>query len=256
MSYFGTLALTLFVYMNLWFGISVLKKKNDVADIAWGLGFVLLAWLSGFLSGSWDVRAVVVCALVSIWGIRLAWHIYQRNWGKPEDARYQQWREEWGKHVYVRSYLQVFMLQGVLLFIIALPVMLIQRGTGVPFGLLDVIGVLVWIVGFCFEAVADAQLAVFIKNPSNKGQLIQSGLWAYSRHPNYFGEVTQWWGIGILALSVPGSWIGLLGRLTITFLILKVSGVPMLEERMAKKPGFEEYKQRVSVFVPLPPNKQ
>lgn len=243
------------MYMSLWFLVSLLKKRNDVADVAWGLGFVLMAWTSFLLAGeSAGLRELLVCTLVSVWGIRLAWHIHHRNKGKAEDYRYLAWRQEWGKWFYLRSYVQVYLLQGALLFIIVLPVLLINKSAAAPLGVLDVIGVAVWLVGFYFEAVGDAQLARFISNPDNKGKLMQSGLWTYTRHPNYFGEVTQWWGLGIIALSVPGGWLGLVGPLTITYLILKVSGIPMLEKKMELHPDFASYKQRVSVFVPGTPH--
>jgi steroid 5-alpha reductase family enzyme len=146
----------------------------------------------------------------------------------------------------------VYLLQGLFLFLIVLPVLLINKTVGISVGILDLFGGTVWVVGFYFEAMGDAQLARFIKNPANKGKLMQGGLWAYSRHPNYFGEVTQWWGLWLVALSVPNGWFSIIGPITITFLILKVSGVPMLEKKMAENPEFAEYKRRVSGFVPLP----
>ncbi|MEI6345793.1 MAG: DUF1295 domain-containing protein [bacterium] len=255
MNYYLTLALLLFVYMSLWFVVSLVKKRNDVADVAWGLGFVLMTWTSFFLAGNSSVRGMLVGILVSIWGVRLAWHIHARNKGKTEDYRYLAWRKEWGKWFYLRSYLQVYLLQGVLLFLIVSPVLFINKNVGPDLGLLDGIGVAVWLFGFYFEAVGDAQLARFIKDPANKGKLMQSGLWAYTRHPNYFGEVVQWWGIWIVAMSIPGGLIGIIGPVTITILILKVSGIPMLEKRMEENPDFAEYKQRVSVFFPLPPRR-
>jgi steroid 5-alpha reductase family enzyme len=253
MNYYLILAVVVFVYMNLWFALSILKKRNDVADVAWGLGFVLVAWVSFFLGGHSGMRGLIVGALVSMWGGRLAWHIHTRNKGKPEDSRYLAWRNEWGTWFYLRSYFQVYLLQGLFLFLIALPVLLNNASSGIKIGALDVLGIAVWLFGFCFEAVADAQLARFIKNPTNKGKLMQSGLWAYSRHPNYFGEVVQWWGLWIIALSVPNGLFAIIGPITITFLILKVSGIPLLEKKMESRPDFSEYKQRVSVFVPLPP---
>jgi len=253
MNYLLTLALILFLYMSLWFVLSLAKGRNDVADVAWGLGFVLLAWASFFLGQSQDIRGLLVGLLVTIWGLRLAWHIHVRNKGKTEDYRYAKWREEWGKWFYIRSYLQVYLLQGFLLFLIIFPVLLINRSTGANLNYLDFIGVAVWLVGFIFESVGDAQLARFIREPSNKGRLMQGGLWRYTRHPNYFGEVTMWWGLWIIALSVPSGLYGIVGPLTITYLILKVSGIPMLEERMADNPEFAEYKSRTSIFLPLPP---
>lgn len=239
--------------MSLWFVISFIKKRNDVADVAWGLGFVLMVWTSFFLSGEFGIRGLLVNILVSIWGLRLAWHIHTRNKGMAEDYRYLAWRKEWGKWFYLRSYLQVYLLQGFFLFLIVFPVVLIHDNLGTALGVLDMLGVLVWFFGFYFEAIGDAQLARFIKNPSNKGTLMQSGLWAYTRHPNYFGEVTQWWGLWLVALSVQNGVFGIIGPLTITFLILKVSGIPMLEKKMAENPDFAEYKRRVSMFLPLPP---
>lgn len=252
MNYYVTLIAILFVYMSLWFVVSLIKKRNDVADVAWGLGFVLMAWVSFFLSGDAGARGLLVVALISIWGLRLAWHIHARNKGKAEDYRYLAWRKDWGKWFYIRSYFQVYLLQGVFLFLIVSPVLLINRSAGIALGLFDIVGVLVWLVGFYFEAVGDAQLARFIKDPANKGKLMQGGLWAYTRHPNYFGEVTQWCGIWLIALSVPSGWLGIIGPITITFLILKVSGIPMLEKKMEENPDFSEYKKKTSIFIPLP----
>lgn len=253
MNHYVILATVLFAYMSSWFVVSLMKKRNDVADTAWGLGFVLLAWLSAVLSEHVSVRGFLVTILVSIWGLRLAWHIHGRNKGKTEDYRYRAWREAWGKWFYVRSYVQVNLLQGVLLFIIALPVLVINLKTGSPFNILDVVGFVVWMIGFLFESVGDAQLARFINNPENKGKLMQRGLWAYTRHPNYFGEVTQWWGLWIIAISAPNGLLTVIGPLTITILILKVSGIPMLEKKMKEHPEFAEYQRRVSTFFPLPP---
>lgn len=252
MSSFALLAGILFTYMNVWFLISLLKKRNDVADVAWGLGFILLAWTSFALSPTATMRGLIAGVLVTLWGTRLAWHIHERHAGKPEDYRYAAWRAAWGAWFVPRSYVQVYMLQGALLFIIALPLMLINSSAGNAFGALDMLGVLVWLFGFCFEAIGDAQLARFIKNPTNKGKLMQSGLWAYSRHPNYFGEITQWWGLWLMALAIPFGWMSVLGPLTITFLIVKISGIPLLEKKMEANPAFAAYKKRTSLLIPLP----
>jgi steroid 5-alpha reductase family enzyme len=251
MNYYWLLALSLLGYMTFWFVVSVIRRRNDVADIAWGLGFVLLAWLSFYLSG-YSFKAILVTSLVTIWGLRLAWHIYHRNKNKPEDSRYLEWRNMW-KNFYLRSFFQVFMLQGVFLFLISLPVLFISRSVSYSFGLLEVIGFLIWLLGFYFESVGDRQLKDFISNPANKGKIMDQGLWCYSRHPNYFGEVTQWWGIFLIALSIPNSFFTIIGPLTITILILFVSGVPLLEKKYAGRPDFEEYKKRTSIFIPLPP---
>ena len=255
MSYFLVLASVLFLYMSFWFGLSLLKMRNDVADVAWGLGFVLLAWTSFLLGPAQSPRGFIVGLLISVWGIRLAWHIHTRNRGKAEDYRYATWREEWGRWFYLRSYLQVYILQGILLFLIVCPVLLINKSINTDFNYFDLLGVAVWLLGFIFESVGDAQLARFIKDPANKGKLIQTGLWRYTRHPNYFGEVTMWWGIWLVALSVPYGLFGIIGPLAITVLILKVSGIPMLEKKMSLNPDFAEYKRKTSVFIPWFPKK-
>ena len=223
MNYYTTLALVLFIYMSVWFVISLIKKRNDVADIAWGLGFIILTWLTFFVRDQESgLRGLLVGLLVTMWGSRLAYHIYKRNKGKTEDYRYLAWRQEWGKWFYLRSYLQVYILQGILLFAIVLPVLVINKNISSSLGMLDFIGLMVWVLGFYFESAGDKQLATFIKNPENKGKLMREGLWKYTRHPNYFGEVTMWWGIWIISLSADLVWFSILGPLTITVLILSL----------------------------------
>jgi steroid 5-alpha reductase family enzyme len=254
MKYYILLASAIFLYACIWFGISILKKRNDVADIAWGLGFVVLAWLAFFLSES-HPRALLVNALVTVWGLRLSWHIYKRNAGKPEDFRYLQWRNEW-KNFYVRSFLQVFLLQGFFLYLTILPVLFINHAAFTGFLVLDALGVTLWLFGFYFESVGDYQLKQFKNNPGNKGKIIDTGLWRYTRHPNYFGEVVQWWGIFLLALAIPGGWWTIIGPITITYLVRYVSGVPMLERKYKGNPLFETYAAKTSIFFPLPPRSQ
>lgn len=252
MSIFANIAGILFVYMNIWFVVSIFKKRNDVADIAWGLGFVVVAWSAFIMVGIFSWVAVMVNTLVTIWGVRLAFHIYIRHRGKPEDYRYVEWKKQWGRLFFIRSYIQVFILQGVLLFLIAVPVVYINIYSG-TFSIISSVGFIIWAVGFFFEAVGDYQLSVFIKNPNNKGNIMQSGLWRYTRHPNYFGEVTQWWGIFVVAACLPGGLVTIVGPITISVLILFVSGVPMLERKYIGNADFDAYKKRTSKFFPLPP---
>ena len=255
MNIYALIAAILFIYMTAWFVLATLKKRNDIADIAWGIGFVTVAWTSFFIVQTYQLYALVVNILVSIWGMRLALHIYKRNRRKQEDYRYLEWRNQWGKWFFIRSYLQIFMLQGSLLYLIALPIVFINRNAADVFSFFPVIGLILWGVGFYFESVGDSQLAAFVSNPENKGKIMQSGLWRFSRHPNYFGEVMQWWGIYVFALSFPNGWGLIIGPLTITILILFVSGVPLLEKKYAGRADFEEYKKKTSVFIPLPPKK-
>ena len=241
------------VYMTGWFIAAQIRGRNDIADVAWGLGFILAAAISLLAAGIYPLRGLLVSGLVLIWGIRLAAHIHSRDRGKGEDPRYRTWREEWGKWFVLRSFLQIFMLQGMLLLTVALPVVFINQAPPAPLGLFDLLGLAIWLTGFCFEAVGDRQLLTFIRDPANRGKLMTSGLWRYTRHPNYFGEVTLWWGIWLMTLALPGGWLTIIGPITITFLILKVSGIPMLEKRYEDRADFQEYKRRTSAFFPLPP---
>lgn len=244
---------TIALYMTAWFVVSKIIKRNDVADIAWGLGFVILAWVLYINRPSMQLSVALI--LVTIWGIRLSTHILLRNVKKAEDYRYQAWRKEWGKWFTLRSFFQVFMLQGLLLVIISAPVVFMGRNGTDSLGIVSFLGVVIWSIGFFFESVGDYELSKFIKDPKNKGEIMQSGLWEFTRHPNYFGEVTQWWGIWLVSFGSPWFFWGIIGPITITTLILKVSGVPLLEKKYEGNKKFEAYKKRTSKFFPLPPRK-
>jgi len=247
-------SLVLLFFMTMWFLVSVALSRNDIADVLWGAGFVLVVVSASLMVETLTPRGLTMALLVTIWGVRLAVRIYLKNMGKDEDFRYRKWREEWGRAFLVRSYFQVFILQGVLMLVVLTPVWyVIGRQQPVSPNILDVLGLLIWCVGFYFEVVADYQLDAFKKSPDNKGKILQSGLWRYSRHPNYFGEVVMWWGIYLMALPVTGGVYTAIGPAVITFLILKVSGVPLLEEHYRDNPEYQEYAERTSVFFPLPP---
>lgn len=246
------------VYMTAWFVVALVKKDNSVADIAWGLGFVLVAGVTLARGADPAARSVLASSFVFIWGIRLALHILLRNRKRGEDPRYAAWRAKWGRWFVVRSYLQVFLLQGLFLLIISSAVILINTSVSVsphPLGLLDLAGTVVWVVGFLFEAAGDAQLAHFKRDPENRGKIMNRGLWKYTRHPNYFGESLMWWGIFLLALSLPYGWTAVASPVLITFLLVRVSGIPMLEKKYAGNAEFQAYARRTSAFVPWPPKK-
>ncbi len=222
-------------------------------DSAWGLGFVLVGWFSFFLSGSDSRLQVAAAFLVSFWGFRLFWHVTARNLNKPEDARYVAMREKWGRHKTVKSFFYIFMLQGALLLLVSTPVIAIMNSTQPSYRPLGWLGLAIWVGGICIEMVADWQLRHFIQNKKrSKDDIMESGLWRYSRHPNYFGEIMTWWGSVIAAISVH-EWWGILGALAITFLITKVSGVPMLENRYSDNKAYQDYRRKTSVLIPLPP---
>ena len=243
-------AVAVFSYMTVIFALALLKKDNSIVDVAWGIGFILVALLTFFLEPGFTWRHILVTGLVCVWGIRLALHIYFRNKGRGEDFRYAKWRKEWGKLFVLRSYLQVYLLQGILLLIVSYPVMLVNRSKADRLTFWDVVGVGIWLIGFFFEAAGDYQLSEFKKNPSNKGKIMRKGLWSLSRHPNYFGEATLWWGIFLIALAVRNGWTAIVSPILITFLLLKVSGVTMLEKKYAGNQEFLDYARRTSPFIP------
>ena len=241
-------------FVTILFVVSVLVKRNDIADSAWGIGISIVALLGYFLHDSPSNFARVLLLLVLVWGIRLSVRIFLRNIKKSEDVRYKVWRETWGKWFYLRSYAQVYLLQGFLMIVVGYPMLHVGVfGGDAPLTVLSYIGIGVWLVGFLFEAIGDYQLDAFIKSKPEGGAILNTGLWKYSRHPNYFGEVTQWWGIWLMVLTLPYGYVAIISPLMITFLILKVSGIPMLEKHFEGNPRFETYKRTTSAFFPMFP---
>jgi len=252
---FTLAAAVVLTYMILVFLLALAKKNNGVVDIAWGLGFILVGSVIFALHGDGQPRQWLALTMVWIWGGRLAWHIFRRNRGKEEDFRYAAWRRQWGRYFVIRSFGQIFMLQGLLLLLVISPVLLIVGRPQPPLRLLDGLGILVWLTGFLFETIGDRQLTAFIKDPANRGRIMTGGVWSYTRHPNYFGEAALWWGMAILALSAPRGWLGLIGPMVITILLLFVSGVPLLEKKYKGRSDWEEYKKRTSIFFPWFPRR-
>ena len=250
-------ALVLFIYFTLVFFIGQILNNNSIVDIAWGLGFVVAAIFTFFSSGYYTLRASITIILVSLWGIRLAYHVAARNLGKPEDYRYVDMRKRWGKKfVRTKAFFNVYFLQMVFMYIISLTIITINKSNNESFNILDFVGILVWIVGYIFEVLGDYQLKMFIKNPSNKGKLMKYGLWKYTRHPNYFGEATMWWGIFLMALSVNGGVYTIVSPILITYLIVFISGVAMLEKKYKKREDFREYMKETNAFFPWFPKKR
>ena len=240
------------IYASLWYLAAQRLRRYDVADIAWGLGFIYLMIIARLSGNNLSLRGLWVQLFVTLWGLRLSLYIFFRNRGKPEDPRYRKWRNEWGTHAAIRAFLQLFLFQGILMVIILIPATYVLEYGGPDLKWLDVAGAAVFLCGFVAETVADFQKYRFKSNPLNRGRFISAGLWKYSRHPNYFGEVTFWWGIWLTACSVSGGWLTIWGPITITCLILFVSGIPLLEKRYEGNREYEAYKRRTSAFFPLP----
>lgn len=270
--------------------IGHLKKNIGIIDIFWSLFFVLgtyITFLVQFLVRITTERdgyltQIIILSLISIWGFRLSFHIARRNIGKPEDRRYAKFRETWADKYYLKTFLLVFMMQATWAFIIVSPIIFtnsLYETSSLPLPdnhwtigsfqlyypensvqiIPIIIGGLVWILGFYFEAMGDRQLRKFIKNPENKGKIIETGLWKYTRHPNFFGEMTMSWGIFVITLtfvdSNPLILITIIGSIMYTLLIRFVTGVPPLEKHMITKPGFNEYMERTRVIIPWFPKK-
>lgn len=240
----------LVVMLVLWL-FSLLLKDASIIDIVWGIVFVLVTWLAyAWTPQGYLPRKLLLGTLVTIWGLRLAIHIGIRNFRKAEDFRYARWREENGARWWWVSFFQVFLVQGFLLWIISTAI-LAAMTSGFPAILtpVDWLGALIWLFGFLFEAISDAQLLIFKSKSSNKDKLFAGGLWKFSRHPNYFGEALIWWGFYVIALAA-GRWWTILSPILMTFLLLKVSGVPMLERTLKSRPGYKAYMQKTSAFFP------
>lgn len=249
------LLVTIFIFMTYWYFMSTNIERVDIVDIAWGLAFIVTTVVSLIFNKNYFVENLVLQLLVLLWGLRLAIYIYIRNKDKKQDKRYQKLLKKW-KNKKSRIYLNVFMLQGFLALLISSNVWL--------FHILDVnkvrawnwIGILVWIIGFYFEAVGDWQLLQSKKNSKNKDKIMKEGLWKYSRHPNYFGEVTMWWGIFIYVLGSVPLWLAIISPATISYLIFGVSGIPMAEKFYKNNAEFKKYAKKTSKFFPLPPKRK
>ncbi len=238
------------------FAASIVLRKNSVVDPVWGIGFIVASVFSYFVYGHHSTPQLIATILVTLWGVRLSGRLLFRNWGKPEDWRYAEWRHKWHPQwFYARSLVQVFLLQAVLCFVIVLPVLFTNIIDGTEaFPAIFTLGLAIWTLGFFFESVGDAQLDRFIASKPKKGSVLDTGLWRYTRHPNYFGEATQWWGLWGMAVGCTlGAWWTIVGPLLITVLLLKVSGIPILEKKMSQQASYRAYMQRTNMFFPAPP---
>lgn len=249
-------AVAMLLTMNAMFVVGMYKNDNSIIDIAYGPAFVIVglaAWLAGGMTGHF--RPLLMLGLVCLWGLRLGLHIGLRHRGRGEDFRYRNFRESWGETFVWRSFLQIYMLQGAVILVVGTPILLAIAEPGAEAAWTDFLGLILFAVGFFFEAVGDWQLVRFKKDPANKGRVMTRGLWRFTRHPNYFGEAALWWGLFFLGLGSPlGLW-GVVSPLLIGFLLLKVSGIPMLEARYRGNQEFETYRRATSAFFPLPPRR-
>ena len=241
-------AILIFFFIGLAYLLALIKKDNGLADVFWGLGYATISLFTFLFFSPRSTIHYVATFLMIVWGLRLSLHILSRNRSGHEDERYKNMRKKWGKFQALRSFTDVFLLQGFLLFVILTPIIWLNSSSS-SFGFISYVGLVIWLVGFFFEVVGDYQLSKFIKN-KKPGEIMTKGLWSYTRHPNYFGEVVMWWGIFLVTLSASGAWKFFISPLLITFLILKVSGIPMLERKYKGNQAFESYKKRTNAFFP------
>jgi steroid 5-alpha reductase family enzyme len=237
---------------------SLRLQDVSIVDIAWGASGALIALNTFFLTDGDMARRFLLTGMTVIWGGRLAFHIAVRKKGKGEDFRYAAMRAGHPETFPRRSLVTVFLLQAFLIWAISMPVQ-IGAASRIPTGLtlLDILGLGVWAVGFGFEALSDAQLQAFLSDPANKGSVMDRGLWRYSRHPNYFGDSLIWWGIFLMAAATPMGWVTFFSPLLMSFFLMKISGVPMLEKALGqRRKGYQKYMQRTSPFFPWPPRKE
>jgi steroid 5-alpha reductase family enzyme len=249
-----TLATTAALMLALWC-VSVWRRDASIVDIFWGAGFVVVAWTTRLVADGSDARGWLLAALTTVWGLRLAGYLAWRNLGKGEDFRYQAMRRRHGSRFPLVSLYLVFGLQGVLMWVVSLPV---QAGQvpATPDGLiwLDLVGIGFWAVGLFFETVGDLQLARFKKDPAAKGKVMDRGLWRYTRHPNYFGDFMVWWGLFLVALATGDAWWTVIGPVVMSVLLIRVSGAALLEKSLKnRRAGYDEYVRRTSAFFPRPP---
>jgi steroid 5-alpha reductase family enzyme len=243
------------IFMTAFYLVAVIKDDYSIVDTAWGLGFVVISRVSLGTMEEATTFHFIANLLVLIWGLRLAFYLWSRNKKVGEDYRYQEMRRDWGKSHRLHAFFKVFMLQGVLMWIISFPIMMINaQANRVPFNdFTHYIGLGLWVIGFLFEVGGDWQLARFKADPANKGLVMDKGFWRYTRHPNYFGETVLWWGFFLLTFtSIDNLWT-VIGPVLITILLLKVSGVSLLEKKLSKNSKYAEYQRKTSAFIPLPP---
>ena len=240
------------IYMSCMFLISLLKKDNSIVDTAYGIGFILVAFSTLHRFGAGEFVQILVSTLIAIWGLRLSSRIYLRNKGKPEDFRYKKWRDEW-KWFKTRSFFQIYVLQGAIIIgISSVSIFANANSTASVNYILVTLGFLVWLTGFIFESVGDYQLDRFIKREVKDPTvtIMKTGLWSLTRHPNYFGEVSMWWGLWLMVCTVPYGYISIISPIIITYLLLKVSGIPMLEKKYEGNAEYMEYQKRTNAFFP------
>lgn len=248
------LAAIVILFAVLW-AVSLRLENSSIADVAWGPGILVIGLTYYFTSDGVQLRTHLTLALLAMWAIRLGTHLGIRARLEGEDFRYVKWRNQY-EHWWLVSYFKVFLLQPVIAWIVSLPIYFAIVSVGAPsLTMLDYLGALLCVSGLVVESVADEQLRRFRADRVNRGKVLDTGLWRYTRHPNYFGEALVWWGFGVIGVATGGV-PGLIGPAILTYLLIYVSGIALLESTLVDKPGYIQYVGRTPPFLPLPPKAQ
>jgi len=245
--YDTTLLVVLFMVSALW-ALSVPLKDASIIDMFWGPLFVAIAWVLLAMGGEPALKPYLITLLVTLWGLRLGFHLISRNLGQGEDKRYQLWRQRGGDNWWLVTYYRIYLFQGGIALVVATPIIAAFYRPD-SFSFINALGVLIWAGGFVFEMLADVQLNQFKSRPESRGQVLDSGLWGLSRHPNYFGDALQWWGLGLVAFT-GATWWALIGPVAMTLVFLRISN-DVLERGMRKRhPAYEAYIAATPKFFP------
>lgn len=244
-------ALVIIIYMSLFYLLSVKKKNYGLVDIGWGFGFIVISLTSlSFNFNNLHLKLLIPNILVLLWGLRLSYHLFKRNFNKEEDYRYKEMRNRWRDKANLNAFFKVFMLQGLLMYIVSLPIIINNLYQTELIDQYIYLGIIVWVIGYIFEVIGDYQLKKFISLQKNKGKIMKSGLWKYTRHPNYFGEAVMWWGLFLIVINLKYGLYTIISPILITYLLVYVSGIPLLEKKYNNNPEFQEYAKRTSKFIP------
>jgi len=238
--------LLLIVYLCCMVAIAQYKNDTSIANFTWGGGVMLVSLYTFFTLSLFLPRQIIVTLMITMWASRLIIHVYKRYTGN--DPRFLSWKWQGFKALVINT-IWIFG-QTIMIAIMGYPAVIINMSTVSGLTVLDGIGVCVWIFGFIFEMISDHQLFMFMSNPTNKGRVMRYGLWRYSRHPNYFGEILMWWGIFIIALSVPYGWAAIIAPVTISILLIFITGIPWIEKTMEANSEYQEYKEKTSMLIP------
>ncbi len=250
----GLSLLAILVLMGITALVGRRQGRVSVVDTSWGIGFVVVALVAAIAGSGSGGRRLLMLALVSLWGLRLAWHMHQRNAGKGEDPRYAAMLDGIPGDPFLVALRKVYGVQGIAVWFVSLPIQ-VSAASGGGVGWVVALGVALWALGLTFEAVGDRQLREFKADPANRGTVMDRGLWSWTRHPNYFGDASVWWGIFLVAASAWPGVLTVLSPLAMTYFLVYATGARLLEQHMAQRPGYAAYQQRTSYFLPRPPRR-